>query len=180
MNAHLPRTLLALFSLFLAGQASAIPVLNSVGFAFGQSGQNALAVAVVVDAETTASLLSVGGGFTVICDSSPSLPIMDQLQDTKSNFLGVRIILQVPLVIPKIYPVPGWSNIPAASCGQCLMHYKGEARDETNTQFHIGFQGTGVTFSLIPTGQVNLTSTAFASVCKGGRPQCCTPGCQLP
>ena len=39
------------------------------------------------------------------------------------------------------------------SCGQCVMQYKGEAKDETSLSVRVGNQGVGVNFTLIPAGE---------------------------
>ena len=64
--------------------------------------------------------------------------------------------------------------------GQCVMQYKGEAKDETNLSVRVGNQGVGVNFTLIPAGEQLARQTLLIDVCRLRQRQCCTPGCAIP
>jgi hypothetical protein len=179
MSSHITRALLALCLLFGA-QAFAIPNLRRVEATFTSGSDNGIVHAgMVVEATSSLPVLSVGGGFTIRCSTSTLLLTAERFE-TVSNFVGTHLVLNVPPVTPSTYTVPRWPSIPAGSCTQCTMQYNGEARDESNTQMTIGGVGSGVTFTLIPDGQVSMGNTHMINVCRRGRPVCCTPGCQLP
>jgi hypothetical protein len=179
MSTHITRILFALCLLHAAAQALAIPNLRRVEAVFGDAGNGNLIAGVVVEATSSLPVLGVGGGFTIRCSTS-TLILTAERFDTASNFLGTHIVLNVPSAMPSSYPVPRWSSVPTGSCNaQCTMQYNGEARDESNSQMTIGGVGTGVTFTLIPDGQASMGDTRLINVCRGGRPQCCTPGCQI-
>lgn len=177
MNHHITRAIVAFGLLFATAHAMAIPVLRQYNVVFYQSNSN-LVAGLSVDAQTSAPKMSVAGGYTLNCQGS-SLSIVAQRVATGTGFTGVHLVVTVPAVTPTTYPVLGWSSIPAASCTQCTLQHKYEARDETTTSASIGFLGTGVNFTLTPTGQLGSTGTAVLGVCKGGQPQCCTRGCQI-
>jgi hypothetical protein len=180
MNIKLIRAFIGVSILLVSGHASAIPVLMQYIVTFSNSGSS-LAAGLTIDARTTdAPRLVVAGGYTIRCGSS-SLEIVAENHSTLTGFTASRIAITVPVVSPAGYPVLGWSSIPAASCTQCAMQHKYQVRDETTTTASIGIAGTGVNFTLVPTGEIGATDTAVLSnVCKGGTPQCCTPGCSLP
>lgn len=166
----------------VSGQAAAIPTLRLVVPTFNQvSGSNgSLTAGLIVEASTDLLVLVIGGGFTITCSTSP-LQITADRRATFSDFFGPRAVLRIPEVVPSTYPIPGWSSIPAGSCnGQCVMQYKGEARDETSLAIRVGSTGFGANFSLLPAGEQVKGDTAFTNVCRTGRPQCCTPACAIP
>ena len=166
----------------VSGQAAAIPVLRLVAPTFNQvSGTNgSLNAGLIVEASTDLPVLLMGGGFTITCSTSP-LQLTAERFDTFSDFFGPRAVLRIPQVMPSTYSIPGWSSIPAGSCnGQCVMQYKGEARDETSLSVRAGGTGFGANFSLIPTGEQLMANSALINICRTGRPQCCTQGCVIP
>jgi hypothetical protein len=166
----------------VAGQAAAIPTLRLVAPTFSQvSGTNGrLNAGLIVEASTDLLVLAIGGGFTITCSTS-ALQITAERYATFSDFFGPRAVLRIPEVLPSTYPIPGWSSIPAGSCnGQCVMQYKGEARDETSLSVRVGGTGFGANFSLIPAGEQLMGNSVFTNICRTGRPQCCTAGCVNP
>jgi hypothetical protein len=172
--------LAALFLLLLAGQAAAIPTLKSVTPTFSHTGSNSsLNAGLVVEASTSLPVLIIAGGFTITCTTS-TLPLSAEGRQTFSGFFGVNQLLRIPAVVPSSYPVPGWSSIPMGSCGQCVMQYKGEAKDETSLSVRVGNQGAGVTFTLIPAGEQLLGNAQLIDVCRLRQRQCCTPLCSIP
>jgi hypothetical protein len=180
MSSPIPRALFALCLAIGSAQAFAIPNLRRVETAFQDGGNGTIQAGMIIEATSSLPVLTVGGGFTIRCSTS-TLLITAERFSTVNSFVGTHLVLVVPPDSPSTYTVPRWSSIPAGSCSaQCTMQYNGEARDESNTQVTIGGVGSGVTFTLIPDGQTSMGNTRMINVCRGGRPQCCTPGCQIP
>jgi hypothetical protein len=179
MNACM-RALAALSSLLLAAHAAAVPTLKSVTPTFSHTGSNStLNAGLVVEASTSLPVLIIAGGFTITCSSS-SLPLTAEGRRTFTGFMGVNQSLRVPEVVPSAYPVPGWSDIPMSSCGQCVMQFKGEAKDETSLSVRVGNQGVGASFTLIPAGEQMIGNALLIEVCRLRQRQCCTPLCSIP
>jgi hypothetical protein len=181
MNTKLVRAFVALSIFFVSAHASAIPVLMEYLVIFSHS-QGTLGAGLTIDARTTdTSRLVVGGGYTIRCGSS-ALQIDAKNNSVTTGFTQVRILVKVPAGLsPTSYPVLGWTNILPASCTQCTMTHTYAARDETTATASIGVMGTGMNFALVPTGEIGTTdTTVLSAVCRGGRPQCCTPGCSIP
>jgi hypothetical protein len=163
----------------VAGQAAAIPTLRTVAPTFNQAGSS-LSAGLVVEASTDLLVLVIGGGFTITCSTSSLQHAAERLK-TYSDFFGPREVLLIPEVVPSAYAIPGWSNVPAGSCtGQCMMQYKGEARDETSLSIRVGGTGVGANFTLIPMGEALTRNSILRNLCRAGRPQCCTPLCAIP
>lgn len=164
----------------VAGQAIANPTLRRVQPTFYQNGNSNLTAGLIVEASTDLPVLVIAGGFTITCTTSP-LPQTAERRATFVSFFGPRETLTIPEVVPSNYSIPNWSSIPAGTCaGQCVMQYKGEAKDETSLSVRIGNAGIGVSFTLIPPGEQMRGNAVLANICKSGQPQCCTRGCQLP
>jgi hypothetical protein len=174
------RVLATLTGVLLSGHAAAVPELKNVTPIFYQSGNGALSAGLIVEASTDLSVLIIAGGFTITCTTS-TLPQTAEARATYTGFFGIRQSLRIPQIVPSGYSIPGWSSIPAGSCGgQCVMQYKGETRDETSLSVRIGDQGIGASFTLIPAGEQMLGNATLIDICRSGQPQCCTRGCQLP
>ena len=172
--------LATLGSLLLSGHAAAVPKLKNVTPIFYQSGNSNLSAGLIVEASTSLPVMVIAGGFTITCTTS-TLPQTAERRATFTGFLGINESLRIPSVVPSSYSIPAWSSIPAGSCGgQCVMQYKGEAKDETSLSVRIGNQGVGVNFTLIPAGEQATGNAVLIDVCRSGQPQCCTRGCQLP
>ena len=179
MNTRL-RIFATLACVLLSGHAAAVPTLKNVTPIFYQSGNSNLTAGLIVEASTSLPVLIIGGGFTITCTTS-TLPQTAERRATFSGFFGISESLRIPDVVPSTYSIPGWSSIPAASCGgQCVMQYKGETRDETSLSVRIGNQGVGASFTLIPAGEQSVGNALLVNICRSGQPQCCTRGCQLP
>jgi hypothetical protein len=163
----------------VAGQAIASPTLRRVQPTFYQNGNGNLTAGLIVEASTDLPVLVIGGGFTITCTTSP-LPQTAERLATYVDFFGPHETLTIPEVVPSNYSIPGWSSIPAGTCGgQCVMQYKGETRDETSLSVRIGGSGIGVGFSLIPSGEQMTSNAVLADICRSGRPVCCTPKCAI-
>jgi hypothetical protein len=174
------RAVAALSLMVLAGNAAAIPTLKSVTATFYQaSSGGSVNAGVIVTAETSLPVLIVAGGFTITCSSS-SLPLTAEARQTFTGFLGVEATLRIPAVVPSRYSIPGFTNIPMGSCGQCVMQYKGEAKDETTLSVRVGNQGVGASFTLIPAGEQLVGNAQLIDVCRLRQRQCCTPLCAIP
>jgi hypothetical protein len=175
------RALAALSLSLLCGHAAAVPTLKNVTPTFHQAGYGSatLNVGLLVEASTSLPVLIIAGGFTITCTSS-TLPLTAERRATFSGFLGVNETLRIPQVVPSRYSVPGWTSIPMGSCGQCVMQYKGEAKDETSLSVRVGNQGVGVSFTLIPAGEQLLGNAQLINVCRLPQRQCCTPLCSIP
>lgn len=174
------RVLATLGCALLSGHAAAVPTLKNVTPVFYQSGNGTLNAGLIVEASTSLPVLIIAGGFTLTCTTS-TIPQTTERRATFTGFFGIKESLRIPDVVPSAYSIPGWSSIPAGSCGgQCLMQYRGEARDETSLSVRIGNQGAGATFTLIPAGEQSAGNPILINVCRSGQPQCCTRGCQLP
>ena len=164
----------------LSAHAVANPELRSVTPTFYQSTNNSLNAGMIVDASTDLPVLVIGGGFTITCTTS-SLPQTAERVATFVDFFGPEVKLLIPQVVPSAYPIPGSASIPTGTCaGQCVMQYKGEARDETDLSIRVGNQGIGVNFTLIPAGEQRLGNTMLTDVCRQANRRCCTPGCVTP
>jgi hypothetical protein len=165
----------------VSGPAAAIPVLRLVAPTFNQAGATgSLNAGLIVEASTDLLVLVIGGGFTITCSTS-SLQHTAERRATFSDFFGPREVLLIPEVVPSTYPIPGWSTIPAGECsGECVMQYKGEARDETSLSIRVGSAGVGANFTLIPPGEQSTGNSVLANVCRVGRSRCCTPLCAIP
>jgi hypothetical protein len=169
------RVLATLGCLLLSGHAAAVPTLKSTTPIFYQSGNGSLTAGLIVEASTSLPVLIIGGGFT------STLPQTAERMATFTGLFGVSESLRIPDVVPSAYSIPGWSSIPAGSCGgQCVMQYKAETRDETSLSIRIGNQGIGASFTLIPAGEQSVGNAVLVDICRSGQPQCCTRGCQLP
>jgi hypothetical protein len=163
----------------VAGQAGAVPTLRRVQPTFFQSGNGSLTAGLVVEASTDLPVLVIAGGFTITCTTS-SLPQTAERRATYVGFFGPHETLTVPEVVPSTYSIPGWSSIPTNTCGaQCVMQYKGEAKDETSLSVRIGSAGIGASFALIPPGEQMSGNAVIANICRTGKPQCCTPKCSI-
>lgn len=173
------RALAALSLILLAGHAAAIPTLKNVTPTFHQAGNGTLNVGLFVEASTSLPVLIVAGGFTITCTSS-TLPLTAERRATFTGFLGINETLRIPEVIPGTFPIPGWTSIPMGSCGQCVMQFKGEAKDETSLSVRVGNQGVGANFTLIPAGEQLLGNAQLIDVCRLRQRQCCTPLCSIP
>jgi hypothetical protein len=174
------RVLATLSLAALSAHAVANPELKSVTPTFYQSTNGSLNAGMIVAASTDLPVLIIGGGFTITCTTS-SLPQTAERVATFADFFGPDAKLMIPPVVPSAYPIPGAASIPAGTCsGQCVMQYKGEARDETDLSVRVGNQGVGVNFTLIPSGEQRLGNTLLTDICRQARRQCCTPGCVAP
>lgn len=174
------RALAALGLMLPAGHAAAIPVLKNVTPTFHQNGNNSsVSAGVLVEASTSLPVLILAGGFTITCTSS-SLPQMAERRSTFTGFVGINASLRIPEILPSSYTVPGWSNIPIDNCGQCVMQFKGEAKDETSLSVRVGNQGVGASFTLIPPGEQLVGNALIIDVCRMRQRQCCTPLCAIP
>jgi hypothetical protein len=174
------RVLATLTLATLSHHAAAIPMLKSVTPTFHQAGGGTLQVGLVVEASTSLPVLIIAGGFTITCTTS-SLAQMAERRATFSGFLGPGTKLMIPEVVPSAYPIPGWLNVTLGSCsGECVMQYKGEAKDETSLSIRVGNQGAGANFTLIPAGEQMLGNARLIGICRLRQRQCCTPGCSIP
>ena len=164
----------------VCGHAAAIPTLKRVTPTFFQSSNSSLSAGLIVEASTDLLVLVIAGGFTISCSTS-SLQQSAERMATFSDFFGPDEILRIPATVPSTYGIPGWSSIPAGTCnGQCIMQYKGEAKDETSLSIRIGMTGFGASFGLIPSGVQSSGNSILANICRSGQPQCCTRGCVIP
>jgi hypothetical protein len=174
------RVLAALSLAALSQHAAAIPTLKSVTPTFHQAGGGTLQVGLIVEASTDLPVLIIAGGFTITCTTS-SLQQTAERRATFSSFAGPDEKLMIPEVVPSAYPIPGWLNVPLGSCtGECVMQYKGEAKDETSLSIRVGSQGAGASFTLIPAGEQASGNARLIGICRLRQRQCCTPGCAIP
>jgi hypothetical protein len=179
MNSYL-RVLAALSVVTLSQHAAANPTLKSVTPTFHQAGGGTVQAGLVVEASTSLPVLVIAGGFTITCTTG-SLVQSAENTATFVSFLGPSGKVNVPEVVPSPYPIPGWLSIPLGSCmGECVMHYKGEAQDETSLSVRIGTAGVGVNFSLIPAGVQSVGDAKLIGICRLKQKQCCTPMCAIP
>lgn len=163
----------------VAGQAVAVPTLHRVQPTFAQNGNSNLFAGLIVEASTDLPVLVIAGGFTITCSTGALRQTAERLA-TYVDFFGPRETLNIPGALPASYSIPGWSSIPPTTCGgQCIMQYKGEARDETSLSVRIGSAGVGVSFTLIPAGEQMIGNVVSTSICRSGKPVCCTPKCAI-
>jgi hypothetical protein len=174
------RVLATLTFALLSGHAAANATLKNVIPTFYQStGGGTLNAGLFVEASTSLPVLVIAGGFTITCTSS-TLPQTAERRATFTGFFGINESLRIPEVIPSNYLIPGWSSIPLGACGQCVMQYKGEAKDESSLSVRVGNQGIGVNFTLIPAGEQSIGNAVITDICRLRQRQCCTPGCSIP
>ena len=178
MKAHITTTI-ALGLALMAAQANAIPVWKETRPTFQQLNNSTIAAGLIVQVATERPMLGVGGGYTIQCTMN-SLLIHAKDKGDAFDFFGPQVTVNIPVPTPGTYTIPGWSSIPAGSCGgQCSMHWKAEAQDGA-LPFTVSLNGVGATFQLLPTGGLIRENTIILDICRSGTPQCCTPGCQLP
>jgi hypothetical protein len=173
------RVLAALSFVLVCGQAAAVPTLKKVTPTFNQAGNGALSVGLVVEASTSLPVLIIAGGFTITCTTS-TLPLTVERRATFTGFFSINETLRIPATVPSTYPIPGWASLPTGACAQCLMQYRGEAKDESSLSIRVGNQGIGANFTLIPAGEHAEGNVILTDVCRTPRRQCCTPGCVIP
>jgi hypothetical protein len=179
MNTRL-RVFAPLACVLLSGHAAAVPTLKNVTPIFYQSGNGNLTAGLIIEASTSLPVLVIGGGFTITCTTS-TLPQTAERLATFTGLFGISESLRIPDVVPSTYSIPGWSSIPAGSCGgQCVMQYKAETRDETSLSVRVGSQNVGANFTLIPAGEQSVGNAVLVNICRSGQAQCCTRGCQQP
>jgi len=176
----LTRVFATLALVLTAGQAGAIPVLKSTTPFFFHTGTGNLNTSLIVEASTSLPVLIIAGGFTITCNTS-SLQQTAERRMTFSSFFGPSAVLRIPEVTPSTYPIPGWASIPEGSCGgECVMQWKGEARDETSLSVRVGNAGVGAGFTLIPAGEQVTGNAILRTICRASRPKCCTTTCSIP
>jgi hypothetical protein len=176
----LMRVFATLTLILAAGPASAIPVLRSTTPFFFHTGTGNLNTSLIVEASTSLPVLIIAGGFTITCNTSSLQQTADRRQ-TFSSFFGPKEVLRIPEVTPSTYPIPGWASIPEGTCGgECVMQWKGEARDETSLSIRVGNAGVGAGFALIPAGEQSTGNAILRTICRASRPKCCTPTCSIP
>ncbi|HEY7639052.1 MAG TPA: hypothetical protein VH814_04955 [Steroidobacteraceae bacterium] len=164
----------------LSAQAAALPKLILVQPSFSQTGANgSVNAGLIVEASTSLPVLVIGGGFTITCNTSTLQHTAERMK-SYSSFFGPHESLEIPEVVPSVYPIPGWSTVEAGQCGECVMQYKGEARDETSLSIRVGSTGIGANFTLIPAGEELRSDSILANVCRYRQRQCCTPLCAIP
>jgi hypothetical protein len=179
MNTRM-RVFATLSLILVCRHAAAIPELRVVTPTFNQTGANSgLNVGLLIEAATSLPVLVIGGGFTITCTSS-TLQQTAERRATYSAFLGPHEVLRIPEVVPSVYPIPGWSNLPFGACTQCIMQYKAEVRDETTLSIRVGSTGVGANFTLIPAGEQSKSDSILTDACRLRQKQCCTPPCAIP
>ena len=146
------RILGALTLVLLSGHAAAIPTLKKVKPTFFQSRQQHAQCGADRRGETDLLVLVLAGGFTITCSIS-SLQHERRGPSTFSDFFGPDASPAHTVGGPSTYGIPGWSSIPAGTCGgQCVMQYKGEAKDETSLSVRIGSDRRGRELRAHPRG----------------------------
>lgn len=170
--------------LFAVGRASAEPEFSTFDFNFTQTGtSNSLNVSMIFRAFSPTRYLALGGGFTVRCSQSTAGQIHAKNLAQRLGF-GVPLQVTVPAGASG-YSVPGYSSMPTATCASCDITWVTRAIDSFFEQA-AGIYGDGAFFTMSPWQENILVETNEQSssdvqqVCRGGRPQCCTPGCSIP
>jgi hypothetical protein len=174
------RVLTMLSLAVVCGQAVALPKLRKVTPSFTANSNGNLRAGLTVEASTDLLVLVIGGGFTLTCNTSTLRQTAQRLKTYSSN-LGPHETLQIPDVVPSVYPIPGWASVPEETCGaECAMEYTAEARDESSLSIRVGSAGVGAGFTLIPQGTQSEGNTILSNICRTSRPRCCTPLCSIP
>lgn len=176
--------LLATGILFAAGRVSAEPEFSTFDLNFSQAGTtNSLNVSMIFRAFSPTRYLALGGGFTVRCNQTTAGQIHAK---NLAQRLGFGVPLQVNVPATSLgYGVPGYSSIPTASCANCNITWVARAIDSFFEQAAV-ISGDGAFFTMSPWQENILVETNEQSsfdvreVCRGGSPQCCTPGCSIP
>jgi hypothetical protein len=170
--------------LLASGRASAEPEFDIFEADFSQEGStNNLRVSMLFRAFSPTRYLALGGGFTVRCGGSTNGQINAKNLGQRTGF-GIPMQVLVP-ASPTTYGVPNFSNMQVGACVHCNMTYVARAIDSFFEQTAV-LSGEGAFFTLSPwvddiLVETNETSGAIGGeVCRGGRPQCCGPGCVPP
>jgi hypothetical protein len=175
---------LATAILLASGRVSAEPEFTTFDVNFSQQGTtNSLSVSMVFRAFSTMRYLALGGGFTVRCNQSTTGQINAKNLGQRIG-AGTSVQVLVPAT-PTAYGVPGYSSMPTATCANCTITWVARAIDAFFEQTP-SLSGEGAFFTMSPWTenilvQTNETSgSTYDQVCRGGQPQCCTPGCSIP
>jgi len=176
--------LLATAMLLASGSALAEPEFTTFDANFTQQGtSNALNVSMIFRAFSPTRYLALGGGFTVRCNGSTAGQI-NAKNINQALVFGSALQVLVP-ASPTTYGVPGYASIPTTTCANCTMTYVARAIDSFFQQT-ASLSGEGAFFTMSPWAENVLVQTNETSgetggqVCRGGQPQCCTPGCSIP
>ena len=105
---------------------------------------NQVQVGLVVRGETSERVLSVGGGYTLICEGQTNGAIEAENGASQANVLvrGIVLTVTVPAVVPTQYVIQGWNSWQPGSTHQCQFKYRGRATEAVS-----GLTGTGFGFS---------------------------------
>jgi hypothetical protein len=185
MSTNIYRILVALSLVAISSQAAAIPFIKTVNTTFRQqAADGTLRAGMAIEAETPLYSLTVGGGFTIRCTTS-SEPQHVQRHDTFTDLFGPNVVVYtVPNTIPSTYLIYGFTGVPVGTCGmaECYMQYKAEAKDGSLLgAVSVSLVGLGSSFSLHPAADTSVQNPVpRVSLCRGGVPTCCTPGCAIP
>jgi len=172
---------MALILVGITGHAMAVPKLKMVHTFHQESETDKIYARVLVEAESDWALLQVDGEFTIQCGTS-HIKLMSSARDTHYNLLGPELILNPGGSGQHSHSIPNWSSIPAGTCGgagQCVMYYKGEARDKVAEASVPGMED----FDLGADGEISVEDNVSIEICKGDEmhePQTSPPGCEMP
>lgn len=102
-------------------------------------------VGLEVRGETSGKLLTVGGGYTLICEGQVNGSIEAERSVSQTNLFypGITLDVMVPETTPTRYVIQGWNSWQAGSVHECSFKYRGRAV-EASTSVTGG--GYGFTF----------------------------------
>lgn len=163
-------TSIAALSLLLGSitTANAIPDVQIFPYQVGQVASTARAqVGLVVQGIGVGVYFTVGGGYTLTCQDSPS-----NLEATNSQpffkLIGSHsVVVPVPPATPTRYEIAGFSSWPFYTCHLCEFKHRGRAVEASTT---IAAGTSGVSFSFNPSGGLEATRADVAQF----------PMCKLP
>lgn len=171
------KTLLAAGLLLTCAQVHSAPELTVYPYHGRQNGTSTISAGLIAGASTVWTTVTVAGGWTIQCTFTSGQLNAERSDSSFSVFGGASLSVFVPVVVPSTYQLPGWSNLPTTSCGDCTFYYKALGRDGSGS---ISAGTAGFNITLTPGAEALYANTSVFQFCRAGQPQCCTPGCQQP
>lgn len=148
--------------------ANAVPNVALFPYQVGQVGTTGRAqVGLVVQGIGTGLYFTVGGGYTLTCQDSPSNLSAENSQPYFDPDGKHSVAVPVPPATPTRYDIAGFSSWTFYTCHLCEFKHRGRAVEASTT---IAAGTSGVSFSFNPSGGLEATRADVAQF----------PMCKLP